>query len=445
MIMRAEELWKKSLLLIKEKVGENVFDLWFNPIKILQMKDGQVTLEIPNRFFKEWIEDYHPNLVSDVLESVTSVPVDIKFKIAAKEDAALKKIDTRRESRRTKLARKGIYLNPKYTFDSFVVGPSNQFANAAAKAISEEPGKVYNPLFIYGGVGLGKTHLITAIGNETVDTKGEFNILYVSAEQFTNEVVSAFRHGKTEMLKTKYRNLDMILIDDVQYVQKKTATQEELFHTLNVLYESQKQIVLSSDRPPKEIKEVTDRLRSRFSMGLIADIQPPEIETKMAIIHKKMDADMLVLPEDVVYYVASRVKSNVRDMEGCLIRLGAHSSLTGSPVDLVMAKTLLKDFMQEDDRPLTVESIVKVVSEYFDIRVQDIKARKRTRDIALPRQIAMYLSRELTGASLNEIGKNVGGKDHATVIYACKQIGGKRARDENFAGMIESLINKIKP
>jgi chromosomal replication initiator protein len=441
----AEERWKKCLHLIKDEVGENLFDLWFDPIKMVQIKDNQMVLEIPNRFFKEWIEDYHPTLIADVMEKVLLNRPEVKMKVAAKEPADLKKIDAKLENRKTKLARKGIFLNPRYTFEKFVVGPSNQFAHAAAAACAMNPGKEYNPLFIYGGVGLGKTHLVTAIGNETIDTKRNYNVLYVSAEQFTNEVVTAFRHGKTAELKNKYRNLDMMLLDDVQYVEKKTATQEELFHTLNVLYDAQKQIVLSSDRPPKELREVTDRLRSRFSMGLIADIQAPEIETKMAIIYKKADNDKLTLPEDVVHYVASKIKSNIRDIEGCLIRLGAHSSLTGSPVDLSMAKTLLKDFIQDDDKPLTVDTIMKTVADYFGTRVQDMKARKRTKDIALPRQIAMYLSRELTESSLNDIGKHMGGKDHATVIYAGKQIEGKRKKDENFNRMIENLINKLKP
>jgi chromosomal replication initiator protein len=443
--MQIEEIWNKSLLLIKEKVGENIFDLWFSPMKMVQIKDGQVTIEVPNRFYKEWIEDYHPNLIAEAVESTIASPVEVKYRFATKEDAALKKMDAKLENRRTKLARKGIYLNPRYTFEGFVVGPSNQFAQAAAKAVSEMPGKVYNPLFIYGGVGLGKTHLISAVGNRVIDKRSDYNVLYVSAEQFTNEVVSAIRHSRTEELKAKYRNLDLLLVDDVQFIENKTTTQEELFHTLNALYERQRQIVLSSDRPPKEIRAVTDRLRSRFSMGLIADIQPPELETKLAIIHKKAEENRMKLPDDVAYYVASKIKSNIRDIEGCLIRLGAHSSLTGSPINLSMAKTILRDFIRDEDRPLTVEFILKTVAEYFGIRLQDIKARKRTKEIAIPRQIAMYLSRELTQASLSDIGKNVGGKDHATVIYACKQIEGKRAKDENFNRMIENLIEKIKP
>lgn len=443
--MDLEEIWDKSLRIIREKVGENIFELWFSPTRLVQIREGQATVEVPNRFFKDWIDDYHPTLVSDVLGEVTKATLAVKYKTAVKDDAALKKADTRLENRRTELARKGINLNPKYTFAGFVVGPSNQFAAAAAMAVAGDLGRVYNPLFVYGGVGLGKTHLISSVGNAVLQKRRDCNILYVSAEQFTNEVVSAFRHGKTEELKNKYRNLDLLLLDDVQFVENKTATQEELFHTLNVLYDKQKQIVLSSDRPPKEIRSVTDRLRSRFSMGLIADIQAPELETKVAIINKKSDEGRIKLPDDVKYFIASRVKSNVRDIEGCIIRLGAHSSLAGTPVTLAMAKDILRDFIQDDDKPLTVEAIMKTVAEYFGTKFQDLKAKKRTKEIALPRQIAMYLSRELTECSLSDIGKQMGGKDHATVIYACKQMEGKRARDENFNRMIENLINKIRP
>lgn len=443
--MLSEDIWHKSLQVIREEVGDGVFELWFNHIRMVGVKDNTATLEVPNRFYKEWIEDFHPNLIRDTLKKVSSAELEVRYRVAAREDAELKRADARLETRKTKLARRGIFLNPRYTFESFVVGPSNQFAQAAAKAVSETPGRVYNPLFVYGGVGLGKTHLITAVGNHSVDLhKNGLNVLYVSAEQFTNEVVSAFRHGKTEELKAKFRGLDMLLMDDVQFIENKTATQEELFHTLNVLYDRQKQIVISSDRPPREIRQVTDRLRSRFSMGLIADIQTPEVETREAIIRRKAEADRLSLPDDVVYYIASKVKGNIRDIEGCLIRLGAHSSLSGSPVNLDMAKALLRDFIQEE-KPLNVEAIMKSVAEYFGIRVQDLKARKRTRDIALPRQIAMYLARELTGSSLSDIGKHLGGKDHATVIYAGKQIESKRGRDDDFNRMIETLTNRLRP
>jgi chromosomal replication initiator protein len=302
----------------------------------------------------------------------------------------------------------------------------------------------YNPLFVYGGVGLGKTHLITAIGNIIADKRREFNILFVSSEQFTNEVVAAVRHGKTEELKGKYRNLDLLLIDDIQFIENKNATQEELFHTINTLYERQKQIVLSSDRPPKEIKAITDRLRSRFSMGLIADIQPPELELRMAIIQRKAEIERIKLTESVITFLATKIKTNIRELEGCLIRLGAHTSLTGSPIDVDMARDVLKDIISDDERPITVEQILKVVSEFYGIKCQEMKSKKRTREIALPRQVAMYLAKQCTDSSLNDIGKNFGGKDHATVIYACKQMEEKRATDEDFNRKIQGLINRIK-
>jgi chromosomal replication initiator protein len=443
--MTIDNIWTESLSLIEQRVGLNIFEHWFAPIKLIQIKDQSAVIEIPNRFFKEWIEDYYPTLLGEVLEKTAGQPLGIRYKIAEKEDRALKRMGAMLENRKSRLASKGIYLNPKYTFDSFVTGASNQFAHAASKAVAESPGKTYNPLFIYGGVGLGKTHLLSAIGNSIVDQRGDMNMLFVSSEQFTNEVVHTIRHGKTEELKAKYRNLDLLLMDDVQFVENKTATQEELFHTLNSLYEKQKQIVLTSDRPPKEIKSVTDRLRSRFNMGLIADIQAPDVETKVAILHKKADAERIKLPEDVIYFLSSKIKSNIRELEGCLIRLAAHASLTGSPIDLAMARNILKDIIHEDDRPLTPETIMKAVSEHYGMKVNDLKAKKRTKDIALPRQVAMYISRELTDASLSEIGKTAGGKDHATVIYACKQVEGKKAKDEAFARMIETLINKIKP
>ncbi|NCO83121.1 MAG: chromosomal replication initiator protein DnaA [Nitrospirae bacterium CG_4_10_14_3_um_filter_44_29] len=442
--MTLEEIWGKSLLKIEEKIGTNIFELWIKPIRPVQLKEQQFTLEVPNRFFKEWIEDYYPTLINETLEGILGRAVTLKYRIAEKQVAEIKRIEAKLESRKTRLANRGIYLNPKYTFENFITGQSNQFAQAAAKAVAEAPGRVYNPLFIYGGVGLGKTHLISAIGNSVIDSKQDCNMLYVPSEQFTNEVVSAVRHGKTEELKKKYRNVDLLLIDDIQFVENKMATQEELFYTINTLYEKQKQIVISSDRPPKEIKTITDRLRSRFSMGLIADIQPPEYETRVAIIHKKAAMERLNLKDDVINFIAAKVKTNVRELEGCLIRLGAQAALTGSPIDVEMAKAVLKDFIQ-DEKPVTTEQILKTVCEYFGLKMQDIKARKRTKEIALPRQIAMYLSKQLTGCSLNDIGKGMGGKDHATVIYACKQVEDRKAKDENFNRMVETLLRKIKP
>ncbi|MEW6067720.1 MAG: chromosomal replication initiator protein DnaA [Nitrospirota bacterium] len=442
--MKLEDIWNNILTTIKDKVDSNILDLWFKPIKLSQLKEDQATIDIPNRFFKDWIEDNYPDLIGEAIEGILGYPVSVHYKIAEEIDPSIKKIDVKLESRRQRLAKKGIYLNPKYTFENFVVGPTNQFAQAAAKAVAEAPGKAYNPLFVYGGVGLGKTHLITAIGNAVIDKFQEKAVIFASAEQFTNEVVSAIRHDKMGELKERYRNIDLLLLDDIHFIANKKQTQEEFFHTFNTLYEKQKQIVISSDRPPKEIDVFTDRLRSRFSMGLIADIQPPELETRMAILLKKAEMGNISIPEEVAYYLASKVKSNIRELEGCLIRLGAQSSLTGIPIDKEMAKDILQDVIEEDDKPITVDHIQKTVCEYFSTRVTDMKAKKRTKEVALPRQIAMYLSKQLTVLSLNDIGKNFGGKDHATVIYACRQIEDKRSKDEAFNRMIETILRKIK-
>jgi len=443
--MNLEEIWKSSLSKIEEKVGNSAAELWFRPISLLQLKDQQATIDLPNRFFRDWIEDNYPDLISESIGGILGLPVTVNYRTEEKPDPVAKKMDMKLESRRQRLASRGIYLNPKYTFESFVVGPSNQFAQAAARSVSEAIGKTYNPLFIYGGVGLGKTHLISAVGHAVIDRNPNLTVLYVSSEQFTNEVVSAIRHDRMGEFKEKYRNLDVLLLDDIQFIANKTATQEEFFHTFNALYERQRQIVVSSDRPPKEITAVTDRLRSRFSMGLIADIQPPEIETKIAILLKKADRERITIPDEVAYYLASKIKSNIRELEGCLIRLGAQASLTGRPIDREMAKTTLRDLIEEDEKPITGENIQKIVCDYFGLKLTDIKAKKRTKEVTLPRQIAMYIIKQLTDMSLSDIGKGFGGKDHATVIYACKQIEEKRTKDEAFNRMIENLLRKAKP
>ncbi|WP_333653919.1 chromosomal replication initiator protein DnaA [Dissulfurispira sp.] len=443
-VTNIEKIWDKSLSKIAEKVGDSTFNLWFKPIKLLQLKDKTIALEIPNRFFREWIEDNYPTIIADTMESILGYPLTVKYKTAEKEDAALRRMDSRLENRRNKLASRGIYLNPRYTFDTFVVGPSNQFAHAAAMRVRENPGYAYNPLFIYGGVGLGKTHIINAIGNAIVDKNPGMIVYYVSTEQFTNEVISSIRHEKMAELKEKYRNVDVLLIDDIQFISGKTTTQEEFFHTFNSLYEKQRQIVISSDRSPMEIADITDRLRSRFSMGLIADIQPPEVETKVAIIYKKADAEKLSINDEVAYFIATRVKSNIRELEGCLIKLGAHASLTGMPIDINMAKNVLKDLISEDDKPITVETIQKAVCEYFGMKVQELKTKKRTKEVANARQIAMYIAKQHTQLSLSEIGRCFGGKDHATVIYACKQIEDRRSRDENLNKSIENINKKLR-
>ena len=441
--MDIEGLWKICLSKIADKVGANAYELWFKPIKILHLKDKILTLEIPNRFFKDWIEDFHPTVIGDVMEGILNYPVTVKYRTAEKEDANVKRMDTRLENRKARLASRGIYLNPKYTFSTFVVGPSNQFAHAAAMKVGEKPGVAYNPLFIYGGVGLGKTHLINAIGNAIVDKNLAEVVTYISAEQFTNEVISSLRHGKMGEFKEKFRNVDVLLIDDIQFISGKTTTQEEFFHTFNSLYEKQKQIVISSDRPPIDIADITDRLRSRFSMGLIADIQPPEIETKMAILYKKAEIERMTIPEDVAYFIATSVKSNIRELEGCLIKLCAHAALTGMPIDINLTRSVLKDLIIDNDKPITVETVQKAVSEYFGIKLQELRSVKRTKEIANARQIAMYIAKQQTNLSLSEIGKYFGGKDHATVLYSCKKVEEQRHGDENLNKSIENIVRKI--
>lgn len=443
--MNIEEAWTKTIEAIGTKVGSQAFDLWFKPIKLVHLQDQSVILEVPNKFFKEWIEDHYPGIISDTMGGLIKKEILVKYQVVEKKDApALKKIETTQEDRRVKLASRGIFLSPKFTFDAFVIGASNQFAHAASRAIADAPGKAYNPLFIYGGVGLGKTHLMNAIGNKIIDQQNNVKLLYAPAEQFTNEFVYSMRNDKMDEFKSKYRNLDVLIIDDIQFIAGKSGTQEELFHTFNALYDTHKQIVFSSDRPPKDISPITERLRSRFGMGLIAEIQIPDVETKMAILGKKSEVEGIELPEDVSYFLASKVKSNIRDLEACMIRLGAHSSLTGKTITVDMAKDVLKDLIFDEEKALTIEYIQKTVCEYFGLKVQDIKARKRTRDIAFPRQVAMYLSKKLTESSLNEIGKNFGGKDHSTVIHACKLIEERRQKDDELDKKIDYLIKKIR-
>jgi chromosomal replication initiator protein len=443
--MNLEEAWTKTIEALELKVGSQTFDLWFRPLKLLKIHDEQIVLEVPNKFFKEWIDDHYPGIIADTVQQFLNKQIPIKYKLfERKEEAVLKKIETKRENRRAKLASRGIFLSPKFTFDTFVIGASNQFAHAASRAVADAPGKAYNPLFIYGGVGLGKTHLMNAIGNKIIDNHPNIKMMYAPAEQFTNEFVYSMRNDKMDQFKSKYRGLDVLIIDDIQFIAGKSGTQEEMFHTFNALYDTHKQIIFSSDRLPRDISPITERLRSRFGMGLIADIQIPDVETKMAILGKKCEMEGLELPEDVSFFLASKIKSNIRDLEACMIRLGAHSSLTGKEITIEMAKNVLNDLIHDEEKALTVEYVQKIVCEYFGLKVQDIKAKKRTRDIAFPRQVAMYLSKFLTDSSLSEIGKGFGGKDHSTVIHACKLIDARMKEDEDFEKKIEYLIKKIR-
>lgn len=444
--METKEFWNKTLRSIEEKMPPQGFEMWFKPIRLISLSASEATIEVPNRFFKEWIEERYYNLLTETIEKVSDKKgLFLNIIISKKEkDKRNKKTEQTKDEIKNNRVVMGINLNHKYTFGTFVVGLSNQFAHAAARAVAEKPAIAYNPLFLYGGVGLGKTHLMNAIGNSIVLTKLNLKLAYMTSEVFTNELITSIRYQKMEEFRNKYRGMDMLLMDDIQFIAGKDRTQEEFFHTFNTLYENHKQIVISSDRFPKDIPEIEERLRSRFEWGLIADIQPPDLETKVAILERKAELEGIHLPKDVSLFIASKVKTNIRELEGCLIRLGAYSSLKKIEIDLEMAKDVLRDVIEEKERPVSIEQIQKLVSEQFGLKQQDMKVKKRTRDIAYPRQVAMYLSRTLTNVSLNEIGKNFGGKDHSTVIHATKLIEERMKRDEELKEKIEILIKTLK-
>jgi chromosomal replication initiator protein len=330
-------------------------------------------------------------------------------------------------------------LNPKYTFESFVVGPSNRFAHAAALAVSESPAKEYNPLFIYGKVGLGKTHLMQAIGHYILQKKPSMKFIYISSEKFTNQLISAIQNRTTLKFREMYRNVDLLLIDDIHFIAGKESTQEEFFHTFNTLHDAHKQIVVSSDRSPKDIPALEERLVSRFEWGLVADIQPPDIETRIAILRKKAERETITIPDDVTYFIAEAIRSNIRELEGALIRVVAYAKLVGKDIDLELVKDVLKDVLIEQNKKITIESIQQKVAQYFDIRVADMRSKKRNKMIAYPRQIAMYLSRDLTDFSLPEIGEQFGGRDHSTVLHACEKV----YRDMETKNGVRDMVNKI--
>jgi len=438
--------WQESLSLLESRLGQQITESWFRPITLAGVSDGAVCLQAPNRFYKEWIEERHLEDLTDVLGKTMNIPSPVlKWTFRQQEaDRAIRKKESREESRKVRLANRGIFLNPKYTFDSFVVGASNQFAHAASKAVSDNPGKTYNPLFIYGGVGLGKTHLVNAVGNHLVDNRPNLKILYISAETFTNDVIQSIRHDKMDEFRKRYRHLDVLLVDDIQFIAGKDRTQEEFFHTFNALYEAQKQIIITCDRFPNEIPSITDRLRSRFSWGLIADIQAPDIETRIAILEKKAEAERIPLPREVAEFMATRIRTNIRELEGCLIRLGACVSLSGKTLTVETAEEILRGMIQDKDKPITVDFVIKTVADYFGVKVSDLKSRKRTREIAFPRQVAMYLAKQLTDLSLADIGNGFGGKDHSTVIHACKQIRSKIKSSEEVSRKIRLLTERLK-
>ena len=409
-----KKLWEKTLQILKNELSSVSFNTWVKELEPFSISSDKIKFSVPNSFTQEILEQRYKTLLSNSIESICSKKYKIEFHILSDVKA-----DESEETQNKKISIQddAVFntLNPKYTFDTFVIGNSNRFAHAASLAVAEAPAKAYNPLFIYGRVGLGKTHLMHAIGHYILQSNPNAKVEYVSSEKFTNELINAIKHDKNEEFRNKYRKVDVLLIDDIQFIGGKEGTQEEFFHTFNALHDANKQIILSSDRPPKEIPTLEDRLRSRFEWGLIADIQVPDFETRMAILKKKADVEHLNVANEVMVYIATKIKSNIRELEGALIRIVAYSSLTNKEITVDLATEALKDIIsQKQGKHITINIIQDIVANYFNLRIEDLKSQRRTRNISHPRQIAMYLSRKLTEMSLPKIGEEFGGDRKST-------------------------------
>ena len=444
--MENEEIWSQTLHALQNRVSKQTFETWFQTSNLKSLKGGSAEIGVPNRFVGDWLKEHYSTMLEETLTGLLKRD-DIKISFQVKTDEMIpieNETKNKQEIKKTKVPWVKNFLNPRYTFKSFVVGSSNQFAHAASQAVAESPAKAYNPLFIYGGVGLGKTHLLNAIGNDVLQ-KGKFEkIVYVSSEQFTNEVINSIRYDKMADFRQKYRTIDMLLVDDIQFIAGKERTQEEFFHTFNTLYESHSQIVITSDLFPKEMPTIEERLRSRFEWGLIADIQPPDLETKIAILKRKAEIEQVRLTDEVAFFLASSIQTNVRELEGSLIRLGAFSSLTGQPVTIDLAKSVLRDTLVGKERAPSIEEIQKLVADQFQIKISELKSKRRTKALVFPRQVAMYLCRELTQLSFPEIGRGFGGKDHTTVMHGCRMIGTKKEEDFKIRKTLELLTKRLR-
>ena len=447
--MNADEikvLWNQVLDMVSNEVGKSSYSMWFKPTEAVKFENNYLYIKTADDLACEWIEDKYGDLIKNILSNLTGqniTPMFIFNDLPTKGSApTASKEETIPIDKETGNNDRG--LNPRYTFDSFVVGKSNSFAHAACLAVAEALAKAYNPLFMYGGVGLGKTHLMQAIGHFVLTHHSEKKIMYVSAEKFTNDMINSIRHNKMEDFRNKYRTVDLLLVDDIQFLTGKEGTQEEFFHTFNSLYEANKQIVICSDRLPKEIATLEDRLRSRFEWGLTTDIQPPDLETRMAILKKKAGTEDIDVPSDVLLFIAKQIRSNIRELEGALIRITAYSSLHNRPIDVELAAEALKDLLPIQNKKISIELIQKVVAEYFNLSVADMRSKKRTRSVAFPRQIAMYLSRELTESSLPKIGEEFGGRDHTTVIHACDKIIESINQDPELDSEVKRISEKIQ-
>jgi chromosomal replication initiator protein len=451
--------WARILDALEKKINRHSYDTWLKPTRYSHTRDGVLFVRVPTAEFRE-VEDKYSDLIQEAIDNLGLEFQDVKF-VTAEDDPSQTPIrhngglsaprpgsaEAPGSSLHPTQARfdwdSAAQLNPRYTFDAFVIGSGNQFAHAACQAVAERPSKAYNPLFLYGGVGMGKTHLMQAIGHEIKQRSPQSAICYVSSEKFTNEMINSLRYDKMTSFRDKFRNVDVLLVDDIQFLAQKERTQEEFFHTFNALHDSMKQIVIASDRPPKELAEIEDRLRSRFEWGLIADIQPPDLETKVAILQKKAEQEKVTLPTDVALFIASNIRSNVRELEGALIRLVAHSSLIGAEITLTYTQQVLKNFIDSQARRVTIESIQKTVAEQFGLRLVEIKAKNNSRSIVYPRQIAMYLAKHLTEASLPEIGRQFGGKHHTTVLHSVDKIEEVRKGDKDLNRLLNKLTEQL--
>ncbi|NLW24380.1 MAG: chromosomal replication initiator protein DnaA [Clostridia bacterium] len=442
-------MWKETLQLIEQDLSKPTFETWFNSTQLIAYYDDYLIISTPNQFVQDWLRNHYMDLIKSKLEKLLGQPVKLKFVNSQQGKETLEESENNTTDTNTenKLCEDylGNQLNPKYTFDTFVVGNSNRFAHAASLAVAESVAKAYNPLFIYGGVGLGKTHLMHAIGHHVINNNSNAKVVYVSSEKFTNELIDGIKDDTTTKFRNKYRNIDVLLIDDIQFLAKKERTQEEFFHTFNALYEANRQIIISSDRPPKEIPLLEDRLRTRFEWGLITDIQPPDLETRIAILRKKAQMDNIDVSNDVMLYIAEKIQSNIRELEGALIRVIAFASLNNKPITVQLAEEALKDILVVNKpRPITADLIQEKVASFFAIKIEDLKGKKRTKNVAYPRQIAMYLCRELTDLSLPKVGEYFGGRDHTTVLHAQDKISKELETDPYLQDIIKKIKDELK-
>jgi chromosomal replication initiator protein len=442
--MNGSNIWDQVLSRIETKVNRHSFYTWFRPTSFVSDGGTEIRVRVPNGLFRDWLTKHYAAVLDEALLEVDRKGVSVTFvteELPPAPPTAAEPVSIPEENADEAV---GAVLAPRFSFDSFIVGPSNQFAHAASRAVAEAPSRSYNPLYIYGGVGLGKTHLMHAIGHYVLTHQKNLKLTYISSERFMNEMINAVRYDRVLDFRERYRSVDVLLVDDVQFLAGKEGTQTEFFHTFNSLYDSQKQIVISSDCPPHEIPSLEERLRSRFEWGLIADIQPPDLETKVAILKKKAETEGIPLPDNVGMYIASKIKSNIRELEGSLIRLIAYASLTGREISLPLAQDVLRNVLQHDDKAITIEMIQKFVSDYYQLKLGDLKSRNNSKSIAMPRQIAMYLCKSLTNASLPEIGRSFGGKHHSTVIHSIRKVEDLRQRKADFNTLINTFMESFR-